>query len=101
MADRDLKRLSRSELLELLVAQSRENDRLQKRITELEARLFARGIELKEAGSIAEAALRLNGVFEAAQKAADQYVENVRLQAEQAAQAGLPAADGENEEHGK
>ena len=31
----------------------------------------------ESAGSIAEAALKLNGVFEAAQKAADQYVASV------------------------
>lgn len=34
-------------------------------------------IELKEVGSIAEAALQLNGIFEAAQRAADQYLMNV------------------------
>lgn len=38
----------------------------------------SREIELEEAGSIAEAALRLNGVFEAAQQAAEQYLMNVR-----------------------
>ena len=35
----------------------------------------------EEAGSIAEAALRINRVFEAAQEAADQYLENIRQQA--------------------
>lgn len=38
----------------------------------------SRVIELENAGSIAEAALRLNGVFEAAQKAAEQYLMNVK-----------------------
>ena len=38
----------------------------------------SRTIELNEAGSIAEAAIRINGVFEAAQKAAEQYLMNVR-----------------------
>lgn len=36
-------------------------------------------IELEEAGSIAEAALRLNGIFEVAQQAADQYLYNIKL----------------------
>lgn len=36
-----------------------------------------RQLTLGESGSIAEASLRLNGVFEAAQKAADQYLENI------------------------
>ena len=39
----------------------------------------SRRIELDEAGSIAEAALKLSGIFEAAQDAADRYMENIRL----------------------
>ena len=35
----------------------------------------------EEAGSIAEAALRINRVFEAAQADSDQYLENIRQQA--------------------
>ena len=38
----------------------------------------SREIELAEAGSIAEAALKLNGIFEAAQRAAEQYLMNVK-----------------------
>lgn len=41
-----------------------------------------RAIELEEAGNIAEAALRLNGIFETAQAAADQYLMNVRMLSE-------------------
>ncbi len=46
-----------------------------------------REIELNDAGNIAEAALRLNGIFQAAQEAADQYLYNVRLLSE----GGIPA----------
>lgn len=46
----------------------------------------SREIELEEAGSIAEAALRLNGVFEAAQRAAEQYLVNVRSLSERASE---------------
>lgn len=38
-----------------------------------------RRIELEQAGSIAMAALSLNGIFETAQKAADQYLYNIQL----------------------
>ena len=38
---------------------------------------------LKNAGSIAEAALALNGVFESADKAAAQYLENIKRCSEQ------------------
>lgn len=76
--DQDLKKLTRRELLEVLLAQSRENDALRRRVTALEERLRGRELEMSEIGNLAEAALRLNGVFAAAQAAADQYVENVR-----------------------
>ena len=78
MTDKELKRLSRAELLELLLESNRENDRLREQLEKAKALLASRVIEIENAGSIAEAALALNGVFEAAQKAADQYLENVR-----------------------
>ncbi len=74
----DLRRLSRTELLELLLKETEENERLRAELDEAHRQLKAREIALRESGSIAEASLRLNGVFEAAQKAADQYLENVR-----------------------
>lgn len=111
MTDKQLRRLGRRELLQLLLTQGRETeelrllsaereeqleelnrnyDRLKKRLDQkddqirrlkstLEEERANRRIELEEAGSIAEAALRLNGVFETAQKAAEQYLYNIRL----------------------
>ncbi len=78
MTDKELRKLKRGELLEMLLETVRENDRLKAEIEQLRERLESREIILKESGSIAEAALKLNGVFEAAQKAAEQYLENVR-----------------------
>lgn len=117
MADRELRKLKRRELLQMLLIQCEESERLQgeldkltaeheamsesyerlkqklnvkderlnqkdARIAELtgeiEAMKASKEIELTEAGSIAEAALKLNGIFEAAQEAADQYLMNVR-----------------------
>lgn len=110
MTDKELHKLSRKELLQMLLAQARESERLAGLLAEtedqlheleetyerlrdrldkkdlqirtlretLEAEQHKREIELQDAGSIAEAALRLNGVFEAAQKAADQYLESVQ-----------------------
>ena len=40
--------------------------------------LKMRKIAIDEAGSIAEAALQLNGVFEAAQASCEQYMDNIR-----------------------
>lgn len=78
MTELDLKKLSRAELLEMLVAESRENERLRAQNETLQRQLNDRAIAVGEAGSIAEASLRLNGVFEAAQAAAEQYLENLR-----------------------
>lgn len=76
MAGKDLRRLSKTELLELLVAQGRENLALRERLEKAEAELAERRLQISDCGSIAEAALKLSGVFEAAQKAIDLYREN-------------------------
>ena len=77
MTDRELKRIGRAELLELLLAQSEENEALQIRIEELERELRNREIIIANAGTIADAAFQLNGVFDAAGAAAVQYLENI------------------------
>ena len=78
MTDKELKRIGRAELLELLLAQSEENEALQARIDELEEELRNRDIIIANAGTIADAAFQLNGVFDAAGAAAVQYLENIK-----------------------
>lgn len=82
MTEKELRRLSRMDLLEMLLEQSKEVERLQKELETVKKQLEDRRIMEQEAGSIAEAALRLNKVFEAAQQAADQYLENIRNRSE-------------------
>lgn len=77
MTDKELKRLSRGELLEMLIQQSKELERLRKQLDAAESALRNREIAITNAGSIAEAALQLNGVFTAAQDACQQYMENI------------------------
>jgi vacuolar-type H+-ATPase subunit H len=83
MTDKEFKRLRRSDLIEILYEYQRREKALQDEIAELKARLESRELKLKEAGSIAEAAVKLNELFETAQKTADDYVEQVRRNAEQ------------------
>lgn len=78
MTEKELKKLSRAELLEMLIAQSKRADELQEKLEKAEVELNSRQLKVDEAGSIAEASLRLNGVFEAAQAASEQYLENIR-----------------------
>ena len=81
MTDQQLSRLNRKELLELLLTLRCERDALERELEQTKAALKKESeraddalqqkrIQVEEAGSIAEAALRLNGVFEAAQSAA-------------------------------
>lgn len=81
MTDRELKRLSRAELLELLLAETEENAKLRRQLQQAQDALTDRRIAIDQAGTLAEAALKLNGVFEAADRAARQYLENLRLRA--------------------
>ena len=119
MTSKELHRLNRRDLLQLLLAQGEEAEQTKRQLEEtaaqltltsanyerlrkrldmkdaqirelreaLQAERTRREIELNEAGNIAEAALRLNGIFQAAQEAADQYLYNIRLLSE----GGIPA----------
>lgn len=82
MTKQDVKKLRRKELLEMLLELSKENELLRRQLADAHRRLASREIKLKHAGSIAEAALRLNGVFEAAQAAADQYLQTIQKKSE-------------------
>lgn len=77
MTAKELKKLKRSELLEILLARTAEVERLQKELDEANKKLEDRAILLDNVGSIAEASLKLNGVFEAAEAAAEQYLKNI------------------------
>lgn len=78
MKNKELKRMRRAELVELMLAQSRRIDELEQEVTRLQAQLDSRDIAIGYCGSIAEASLTINHVFEAAQLAANQYLENVK-----------------------
>ena len=70
MPDKSFDNFTRQELLALVQVQQRQ-------IAELQCQLSARQLVMDEAGSIAQAAMELNGVFHASQAAADQYLESV------------------------
>ena len=78
MTEQELRRLSRKELLEMLIMQSEELESTKKKLANTKSKLLEREITIDNAGSIAEAALQVNGVFEAAQKACEQYIDNIK-----------------------
>lgn len=77
MTDKQLRKLTRKELLEMLLTQGKELQTLQEKYAEAEAALRDRRIRLEHAGSIAEAALQISGIFDAAQNACQQYTESI------------------------
>ena len=79
MTPKELRRLRRSDLMEMLLQLSKENLQLRQDLEDARQQLQEKHIKIEEAGSLAEAVLRLNGIFEAAQAACDQYEENVRI----------------------
>ena len=85
MKEKDLRRLKRVELLDMLIeqdrlvdAQAEEIKKLKEEREELNRKLEDRRISLEKAGSIAEASLGIAKVFTAAQEAAKIYLENLR-----------------------
>lgn len=82
MTDREMKKLSRTQLLEMLLMQSREVTRLREQLQQAQEQLDCRRIQIEESGSIAEAALKLSGIFENAQAAADHYLMHITEQYE-------------------
>lgn len=78
LTNKELKKLSRKELLEMLVIQTRISEQLEKRVKKLEEQLEDKRIKIENAGNLAEAALKLSGVFEAAQAAAEIYLESIK-----------------------
>lgn len=82
MTQKELKRLRRSDLLEMLLELSRENDKLRKENQSLRHQLNDRTIAIENSGSLAEAALQLSGIFAAAEAACEQYTQNIRTRSE-------------------
>lgn len=76
MTNKNMKKLSRAQLLEMLLLQTEKSEQLERELEDVKEKLADRKILLGDMGSIAEASLKLSGVFEAAQDAADQYLEN-------------------------
>ena len=83
MTDKELRKLRRDDLLQILINQQRQLDELSAALEKSEQALARREIAVKESGSLAEAALRLNNVFESAQAAAEQYEQELKARADE------------------
>ena len=78
MTSKELKRMSRIELLEMLLTLVEENEQLKTQLKDATEELNSRKLKQESAGSIAEAALQLNSVFEDADIAAKHYLDSIK-----------------------
>ena len=84
MTEKELKKLNRYQLLEIILMQAEELEKVTAELEQTKAQLEDKQIKATRVGDIAQASLALAGVFEAAQSAADIYVEAVKQYAEKA-----------------
>ncbi|MBR4278943.1 MAG: hypothetical protein IKT34_02090 [Clostridia bacterium] len=84
MINKDLKRLSRRELVDVIYQMKKNEEQLQEKIASLEEALEEKRIRLSSAGSIAEAAVDITNVFSAAQSTADIYLQEIQTMRENA-----------------
>jgi len=78
MNDKKLRKIGKKELLEILLSQAKKIEELEIELEKTQKKLESKKILIEESGSLAEASLKLNNIFETAQQAADQYLLNVK-----------------------
>lgn len=79
MTDKEFKRLSRAQLIEVIYQLQMKQAELSEENQQLKEELEDKRLRIAQAGNIAEAALEVNHVMEAAQEAAAQYLEEIRI----------------------
>ena len=77
MIGKELKKLSRRELVDIIYQMKKNEQQMKEEITALQESLQDKRIRLSVAGSIAEAAADITGVLSAAQKTADLYLQEI------------------------
>lgn len=77
MVSKELKKLSRRELVDIIYQLKKNEQEQQSQITKLEDALREKRIRISVAGSIAEAAVDITNVFSVAQTTADLYLHEI------------------------
>ena len=77
MTDKEFKRLSRYQLIDIIYQLQLQLDSLTEQNKNLEAALEDRRLRISNAGNLAEAALEINDCFRSAQNAAEQYINEI------------------------
>jgi cell division septum initiation protein DivIVA len=77
MVSKELRKLNRRELIDIIYQMKKNEQQMQEQIAALQAELEEKRLRLSQAGSIAEAALAVTNVFSAAQEAANLYLQEI------------------------
>ena len=86
MTDKEFKRLSRSQLIDIIYQFQIKQDELETENRRLSKALADKRIRISQAGSIAEAALEMHNVMQSAQEAAAVYLEEIRIMRDETAE---------------
>ena len=84
MTDKEFKRLTRPQLIDIIYQLQLKEEELIAENKKLQEQLESKRIRMEQVGNIAEAALEVNNVMQAAQSAAEQYLKEIRLMREEA-----------------
>ena len=79
MTDKEFKRLSRAQLVEIIYQLQLQTESLTEQNRELEKALADKRLRINNTGTLAEAALEINNCFKSAQEAADQYLSEIKV----------------------
>ena len=79
MTDKEFKRLSRSQLIDIIYQLQVKQEELTADNEKLSKALDDKRLRVNKAGNIAEAALEIHNVMQAAQDAADHYLEEIMI----------------------
>ena len=82
MRSRDCRHYSRRELIEIIYELERREERLERKLEKAREKLKERSIHMEQAGSLAEVAAVIAGLFEAADETAAMYLSEVRAEAQ-------------------
>ena len=77
MVSKELKKLNRRELIEVIYQMKKNEQLLLDKIAGLEAALEEKRLRISQAGSVAEAAVSVSNVLSSAQEAADLYLREI------------------------
>lgn len=78
MDTKELRKLSRREILEILLEQTKRIEELEEEIESLKVKLNEKKVSIAESGTLAMAALKLGDVFKAADDAIAIYMDNIK-----------------------